>query len=231
MSYLYQLALVYDSKIPDIYSGIECYKISSMDIIKKNNSDLYECKYTKKGQRCKKTISVTEGEPYGRTYAFYLSARDDEKALDIIKACLEQKNKARFDKLKYSAKRYLWEYEFLSNISTDMEMLVDFGKEPKHKNELFTVIARIYSELEDDYIFKEVFGQFNNYDDAFECWENTDVPNDILKQIMERRRKRGDRSHHELEIKIVSPHNVNLAMANATLDRTNERPLMLGRYR
>ena len=112
-----------------------------------------------------------------------------------------------------------------------MEMLVDFGEEPKTKRGLFKVHARIYSELEDDYIFNKLLGQFNNYDDAFDCWENEDIPEETLTEIMKNQRAKGDHSHHELEIRITNPFNCNLAMANATLDRKHERPLMLGRFK
>ena len=119
MAYLYQLTLVNNSKKIDIYSGIECHKLKTMDLIEKNGQDAYLCYYIKKGQHCRKIVSATEGIPYSRSYAFYLAERDDQKAFDILKNVLVEKNNKRFTKLKYDASKYLWEKAFIDNLAVE----------------------------------------------------------------------------------------------------------------
>jgi len=102
-------------------------------------------------------------------------------------------------------------------------MLVDLGEEPIHKKGPFNVVAKIYSEKENDYIYTKVLGRFNNYDAAFECWDSTNPSIDVIKKIMTQQRDKGDYSHHELEIGIYSDLDCDLAFLNTTLDPWHER--------
>lgn len=105
-------------------------------------------------------------------------------------------------------------------------MLVNLGEEPHNKNTTFIVSANIYSEQVNDYIHLWVGGIFNNYDDAYEFWDKWDPPIEEMNSIMEQQRKKGDYSHHELEVGIYSNdpnESRELAFMNKTIDEEHER--------
>lgn len=105
-------------------------------------------------------------------------------------------------------------------------MIVDLGEEPSNKEATFTVSANIYSEEANTYIHHWDGGTFDNYDDAYECWDQWEPPEDETDTIMQNERKNGDYSHHELEIGIWSndpEESRELAFMNRTVDEVNER--------
>lgn len=102
-------------------------------------------------------------------------------------------------------------------------MIVDLGEEPVNKIGKFRVVASIYSEKINSYIYSKTLGRFNNYDDAYECWDSTDLEESLVNDIMKKQRDAGDFSHHELEIGIFSPIEYNLAFMNKSLDVENEQ--------
>lgn len=105
-------------------------------------------------------------------------------------------------------------------------MLVDLGEEPSNKNATFIVAASIYSEQTNTYVHYWEGGIFNNYDDAYECWDQWEPSQDEIDQIMMNERENGDYSHHELEVRICSndpEENRELAFMNKVIDEENER--------
>ena len=105
-------------------------------------------------------------------------------------------------------------------------MIVELGEEPTIKNTTFRVIASIYSEEENERIYIQLGGIFDNYDSAYEFWDKWQPSNKILKEFMKNRRKSDHYGHHELEVFIDSddPNETSsLAYTNTTLDPDGER--------
>lgn len=105
-------------------------------------------------------------------------------------------------------------------------MLVDLGEEPLNKDATFTVTANIYSEQTNIYIHHWEGGIFDNYDDAYECWDRWEPSQDEIDQVMMKERENGDYSHHELEVGILSndpEESRELAFMNRGVDEENER--------
>lgn len=105
-------------------------------------------------------------------------------------------------------------------------MLVDLGEEPCNKDATFTVAANIYSEQANDYIHHWEGGTFDNYDDAYECWDQWEPSQDEIDQVMKYERENGDYSHHELEVGVWSSdpkESRELAFMNRVVDEENER--------
>lgn len=104
-------------------------------------------------------------------------------------------------------------------------MIVDLGEEPVIKDTSFIVSANIYSEQANDYIYRWHGGVFDNYDDAYEFWDQWDPPSREVNNVMKFQRIKGDFSHHELEISIFSsdPNEIrSLAFCNRTIDEEHE---------
>lgn len=101
-------------------------------------------------------------------------------------------------------------------------MIVDLGSEPNNPVGLFKVSADIYSEKEDCYVHHWSGGSFNNYDEAFEFWDQWEPSENDIYSIMKRRRENGDLSHHELEIGIYSKNEEDLAFTNRSIDSEHE---------
>lgn len=101
-------------------------------------------------------------------------------------------------------------------------MIVDLGSEPKDPYGLFDVIAHLYSEKENSYVHVWKGGIFNNYDDAFEFWDQWGPSENEIYSIMKRRREDGDLSHHELEIGIYNIVEEDLAFTNRGVDTEHE---------
>ena len=101
-------------------------------------------------------------------------------------------------------------------------MIVDLGSEPKDPYGLFDVVAHLYSEKENSYVYGWKGGIFNNYDDAFEFWDQWEPSENEIYSIMKRRREDGDLSHHELEIGIYSEFEEDLAFTNRSIDAEHE---------
>lgn len=104
-------------------------------------------------------------------------------------------------------------------------MIVDLGEEPINKHAKFTVSASIFSEEANTYIHHWDGKTFDNYDDAYEYWDQWDPPQSEIDEIMRIERSDGDYSHHELEVGIYSddPDDFSeLAFMNRTVDEENE---------
>ena len=101
-------------------------------------------------------------------------------------------------------------------------MIVDLGSEPKNPVGLFEVSADIYSEQENSHVHHWHGGSFENYDEAFEFWDQWEPSENEIYSIMKRRRENGDLSHHELEIGIYSELEEDLAFTNRSIDSEHE---------
>jgi hypothetical protein len=105
-------------------------------------------------------------------------------------------------------------------------MLVDLGEEPRNKNATFTVAANIYSEQANEYIHHWDGGTFDNYDDAYDFWDQWEPSQNEIDQVMMKERENGDYSHHELEVGIWRndpEESKELAFMNRTVDEEHER--------
>ncbi len=105
-------------------------------------------------------------------------------------------------------------------------MIVDLGEEPHNKDATFTVAANIYSEQANTYIYHWEGGIFDNYDDAYEYWDQWEPSQDEIDRVMMEERENGDYSHHELEVGIWSndpEESSELAFMNRVVDEANER--------
>lgn len=105
-------------------------------------------------------------------------------------------------------------------------MIVELGEEPTIKNTIFRVIATIYSEEENERIYAQLGGVFDNYNNAYEFWDKWQPSNKTIKEFMKDRRNFGHCGHHELEIMIESDNpneTSSLAYTNTTLDPDGEK--------
>ena len=105
-------------------------------------------------------------------------------------------------------------------------MIVELGEDPTIKNTTFRVIANIYSEEENERIYTQLGGIFDNYSNAYEFWDKWQPSNKIIKEFMNHRRNSGHYGHHELEITIESDNpneTSSLAYTNMTLDPDGEK--------
>ena len=108
-------------------------------------------------------------------------------------------------------------------------MLVDLGTKPRNENNVTTPVytyrvqANIYSEKKNDYVAEWIGGTFTNFSEAFEFWDNWQVPSDEVDEIMKKERENGDYSHHELEVAIWCDDIDDLPFMNMTLDCEHEQ--------
>lgn len=107
-------------------------------------------------------------------------------------------------------------------------MLVDMGNKPSNPHALFQVIARIYSEKENEYVKAWIGGVFPaDYEKALEFWDEWEPPKQEIENTMQYRRENlHDYSHHELEISIATNdiyEESTLAFMNSTLDGEHEK--------
>lgn len=105
-------------------------------------------------------------------------------------------------------------------------MVIDFGEEPHIKRATFKVVANIYSESENNYIYRWLGGEFSCYDKAYDFWDFWSPPKEEIEAVMKKRRDLGDYSHHEIEIGVFSSDDREtacLAFMNCTVDYENEK--------
>ena len=115
---------------------------------------------------------------------------------------------------------------YLSSIESEKEMLVNIGNPVRSEDQCntFTVTANIYSEQTNDYIAHWEGGTFDNFQEAYDFWDEWEPPKEEIDNTMLKEREKGDYSHHELEIGIWCDNiNYDLPFMNMTLDGEHER--------
>lgn len=117
MAYLYQVSLNRDPDTPEIYTGIYCYRIEERHRIENKGDPYFKCAYYRNGRLQWKRAGIEEGVPYGRSFAFWLTNEDEDRALDIFKNIFTKKRDSRRIKIKNESKKLLWENSYISNLS------------------------------------------------------------------------------------------------------------------
>jgi len=120
MSYLYQFSINEDSTLPNCFNHIKRDKILSMKRKVVNNKELYDCLYFRNNHKQHKTVLVDEGIPSGKSFAFYLTKKDDQKAIDILKNAISKQNTVRKDRIRKDVRKYLWTTLFIEKLSIDL---------------------------------------------------------------------------------------------------------------
>lgn len=105
-------------------------------------------------------------------------------------------------------------------------MLVNLGSPVRLEDQqnTFTVTANIYSEQANDYVGCLEGGTFDNFQEAYDFWDEWEPPKEKIDEKMLEERASGDYSHHELEIGIwCKDLDYDLPFMNMTLDGEHER--------
>lgn len=105
-------------------------------------------------------------------------------------------------------------------------MIVSLGKHVtiKDQQNTFVVSANIYSEKTNDYVKHWDGGTFDNYQEAYDFWDEWEPPKDEINQFMSDVRDNKDYTHYELEIGMwCDDIEYDLPFMNMTLDLEHER--------
>ena len=105
-------------------------------------------------------------------------------------------------------------------------MMVDLGNpvKPEDQQNTFTVTANIYSEQVNDYVKHWEGGTFDNFQEAYDFWDEWEPPIKEIDETMSKERENGDYSHHKLEIGIwCDDIDYDLPFMNTTLDYEHEK--------
>ena len=119
MAYLYQLANNENTNDIALYDYVEIHKILTRTLVESKDEQYYKCTYTRNGRYHRKRVSIKEGNPTSRSFAFYLNDRDDERAIYILKQALREQNKDRRKRLSQEGRKYVWELTFVESLSID----------------------------------------------------------------------------------------------------------------
>lgn len=119
MAFLYRVILNKDPKKQMLYSDIRCHKITQRTRIDKKDKSYFACTYYSEGRQYKKCTEIEEGIPNGKSLAFWLNERDDERAINIFKTIFTNRYNLRRKKVKNEAEKLIWEKGYINDLNAD----------------------------------------------------------------------------------------------------------------